>query len=253
MRILHLFSMAGVAEIMCHYGAGDKVLQLEQFDTMGFGEYYGVTETFKDLQSLIKRAEDIQTSYDKIVIHDYSEFKLNFPKNKVVLIFHGSKLRSMQQTEVEAVKQYPCFVTTSDLLEKLPFATHLPAPCDRQLFKTDVEGYGWIAINRSYQRDIVEKRIREKYPDIQYYERNANSIIRYEDMPDFLSQYKDYVDWKFTTDAEPVSLPDPSCTGIQALSLGLTVHDKDGGTLSPHLLLIHDAKRVCERFIDQIT
>ena len=49
MRILHLFSMAGVAEIMCKYGAGDKVLQLEQFDTMGFYEHYGVTETFKDL------------------------------------------------------------------------------------------------------------------------------------------------------------------------------------------------------------
>ena len=57
--------MAGVAEIMCKYGAGDKVLQLEQFDTMGFHEYYGVTETFKDLQSLVKRAEDIQTSYTR--------------------------------------------------------------------------------------------------------------------------------------------------------------------------------------------
>jgi len=181
--------MAGVAEIMCEYGAGDKVLQLEQFDTMGFYEYYGVTETFKNLQSLIKRAEDIQTSYDKIVIHDYSEFKLNFPKNKVVLIFHGSKLRGLDDNEIESVKEYPCFVTTSDLLDILPFATHLPAPLDRELFKKDVEGYGWIAINRSYQRDFVEKRIKDRYPDVEYYERNAGSIIRYEDMPDFLSQY----------------------------------------------------------------
>jgi hypothetical protein len=170
-----------------------------------------------------------------------------------VLIFHGSKLRGLDDNEIESVKEYPCFVTTSDLLDILPFATHLPAPLDRELFKKDVEGYGWIAINRSYQRDFVEKRIKEKYPDVEYYERNAGSIIRYEDMPDFLSQYRHYVDWKFTNDVEPVSLPDPSCTGIQALALGLTVHDKDGGTLSPHLLLIHDAKRVVQRFMDEIT
>ena len=116
-RILHLFSMAGVAEIMCKYGAGDKVLQLEQFDTFGFHEYYGVTELFKDLQSLIKRAEYIQTNYDKIVIHDYSEFKLNFPKSKVVLVFHGSKLRGLNEKELETVKEYPCYVTTSGLFD----------------------------------------------------------------------------------------------------------------------------------------
>ena len=131
MRILHLFSMAGVAEIMCKYGAGDKVLQLEQFDIMGFNEYYGVTEMFPDLQSLIKRAEEIQANYDKIVIHDYSEFKQNFPKDKVILIFHGSKLRSLSGPELESVKQYPCFVTTSDLFNILPFAKHLPAPYDK--------------------------------------------------------------------------------------------------------------------------
>jgi len=33
----------------------------------------------------------------------------------------------------------------------------------------------------------------------------------------------------------------------------LTVHDKDGGTLSTNLLLIHDAKRITERFINEIT
>ncbi len=252
MRILHLFSMAGVAEIMCKYGAGDKVLQLEQFDTMGFNEYYGVTEMFPDLQSLIKRASQIHTSYDKIVIHDYSEFKQNFPKHKVILVFHGSKLRSLNGSELESVKQYPCFITTSDLFDILPFAKHLPAPYDKELFKKDVEGYGWITINRSYQKDFIENKIKEKYPDTFYYERTIGNIIRYEDMPDFLSQYKDYVDWKFTTDTIPKSLPDPSCTGIQALALGLTVHDKNGCTLSPHLLLIHDPKLVVDRFINEI-
>lgn len=252
MRILHLFSMAGVAEIMCKYGAGDKVLQLEQFDIMGFNQYYGVTEMFPDLQSLIKRALQIQTSYDKIVIHDYSEFKQNFPKDKVILVFHGSKLRSLSGPELESVKQYRCFVTTSDLFDILPFAKHLPAPYDKELFKKDVEGHGWITINRSYQKDFIENKIKERYPDTYYYERTVINIIRYEDMPDFLSQYKDYVDWKFTTETIPQSLPDPSCTGIQALALGLTVHDRNGCTLSPHLLLIHDPKLVVDRFINEI-
>lgn len=251
MRFLHVFSMAGVAEMMCKYGAGDKVLQLEQFDAFGFGEFYGVTEIFKDPNILLRRAEQLEPEYDKIIIHDFSEFKHSFPKSKVIFIFHGTKLRQMDEVEREAVKQYPCYVTTSDLLEILPGAGYLPNPVDLDHFKQEERGVGWICINRSYQREHIEKNIKERYPETFYYERNANNLIEYEDMPMFLSQYANYVDWKFTYDKPiPKSLPDPSCTGLQALALGLDVYDRNGYKLDRSLLLVHSAQRITEKFLN---
>ena len=255
MRILHLFSMAGVAEMLCKYGAGDKVLQLKQFDPFGFGDFYGVTKFFESVQELLKEAENLEPDYDKIVIHDFSEFRLSFPKNKVILVFHGTKLRQMDEVEKSAVSTYPCFVTTTDLMNILPNSRYLPNPIDLEHFKNHnlEKGDDWFCINRSYQRDKIEKRIREKYPKVEYYERNANNIINYEDMPEFLEQHENYIDWKFTYDKpDPITLPDLSCTGLQAMAVGCTVHNSNGVVNDRMVLLIHDAKRVTERFIKDI-
>jgi len=253
MRILHLFSMAGVAEMFCKYGAGDKVLQLKQFDPFGFDVFYGFTESFEKLRDLIYRAEQIHNQYDKIIIHDFSEFRLSFPKDKVIFVFHGTKLRQMDEIEKCAVKTYPCFVTTMDLLDFLPNATYLPNPIDLEHFTPKKKGNGWIAINRSYQRESIEKEIKEKYPKTFYYERNSKNIVPYVDMPQFLSEYDHYVDWKFTYDKPiPNSLPYPSCTGLQALAVGCTVHNGNGAILDRSELYLHDARRVSEMFLEQI-
>jgi len=254
MRILHLFSMAGVGEILCKYGAGDKVLQLEQFDPFGFSDYYKVTEMFKDAQSLLKRAEEIQHEYDKIAIHDYSEFKQMFPKNKVILIFHGTKLREMDQVEKSAVSTYPSFVTTQDLLENLPTAKYLPAPIDLELFKDNglEKGDDYFCINRSYQRKYIENVIKQKYPKVEYYERNHTNIIDYEDMPHFLEQHSNYVDMKFDYGKpEPKLLPNLSLTGLQAMAVGCTVWNGNGQVQDRNLLHIHDARRVSQGFLKE--
>lgn len=256
-KALHIFSMAGVAEILCKYGAGDKVLQLDQLDSFGFAEFYGVTERFKSLQELVKRAEELEPDYDKIIIHDYSEFRQYFPSEKIVFIFHGTKLRQMHEIERAAVQTYPCFVTTPDLMEYLPNAVYLPAPVDLEHFTlTKFEPATsnlWICINRSYQRDYIEKSIKDKYPEIEYYERNSKNTIDYSDMPHFLEQYDHYVDWKFTYDKpEPITVPVLSTTGLQAMAVGCTVHDSNGTVNDPILLTIHNARLVAQRFVNEI-
>ena len=253
-RFLHLFSMAGVAEMMCKYGAGDKVLQLETLDPFGFDEFYGVTETFPNTGELLLRAMELEPDYDKIIIHDYTEFSTHFPAHKLIYIFHGTKLRGMSQSDKDFIVEsgIPVYVTTTDLMELIP-STYLPNPVDLEHFVNDCgteEEGDWFCINRSYQRDFIEKRIREKYPKVEYYERNKNSIVPYEDMPMFLEQHTNYVDWKFTYDKpDPISLPDMSCTGLQAMAVGCTVHDRNGVVNDRKVLLIHDARRVTQRFL----
>ena len=246
--------MAGVAEMLCD--EDDKVLQLEQFDPFGFDKYYGRTETISSLPKLIKRALEIYHDYDKIVIHDFEEFKNLFPKNKVILFFHGTKLRNMPEEQREGLADFRCYVSTSDLLDYIHTATYLPVPVDLELFANDngtefeIEKKGsWLCINRTYQQEFIEPAIRARYPEIEYYERSAGNIIDYEDMPNFLDQYTDYVDWKFGYEKlEPKTTPVPSCTGLQALSVGCRVWDHNGMQLSRHLLVIHDRNRVREKF-----
>ena len=257
MRFLHLFSMAGVAEMMCKHGAGDKVLQLKHLDPFGFHEFYGVDELFDDVNQLARRAEQLEPEYDKIIIHDFSEFRVHFPKNKVIFIFHGTKLRQMDEVEKSAVSTYPCFVTTSDLLSILPNAIHLPNMVDLEHFVNNDITPGstetWFCINRSYQGDYIKKQIKDKYPETIYYERNSNNLINYADMPDFLEQYDNYVDMKYTYDKpEPKILPDLSCTGLQALAVGCKVWNANGQVVDHTLLALHDARNVTLRFLKEI-
>ena len=251
-----MFSMAGVAEILCKYGAGDKVLQLRQFDPFGFSEYYGVTELFDDLYDLLKRTEQLVDKYDKIVIHDYCEFRTYFPKKKVILVFHGTKLREMSDDEKRALEGYQCFVTTDDLLSLLPNSIHLPAPIDYDLFqKTDLpKEESWIALNRGYQREHIEPQIMEKYPKTQYYERNNTNLVNYKDMPKFLSNYTDYVDMKYTYDKpNPKVTTFLSCTALQALALGLRVWNVLGQVENRELnLILHEPNKVVREFLDKI-
>jgi len=254
MKVLHLFSMAGVAEMLCE--EGDKVIQLEQLDPFGFAEYYGVTGMWQELEPMIRWAEFHQEEYDKIVIHDYHEFKDRFPKDKVILYFHGSKLRGLDEIELTQVKEYPCIVTTSDLLDILPNATYLQVPIDLELFKPEFgkeKGDKWLCINRSYQKEYIKDKITEKYPDILYWERTSDRLIDYEDMPMFLAQCDHYVDWKFDYNKpDPRTLPDLSCTGLQAMAVGCTVHNSNGTVNNPLLLVLHDKKRIAERFREEI-
>ena len=254
---MHLFSMAGVAEMMCKHGAGDKVLQLKQFDPFGFHEFYGVTELFDDVNKIVTRAMQLQEDYDKIVIHDFSEFREHFPKDKVIFIFHGTKLRQMDEVEKSAVSTYPCFVTTTDLIPLLPNAIHLPNMVDLEHFKnndiTPGSTESWVCINRSYQGDIIKKNIKEKYPETVYYERTNDNLINYADMPDWLEQFDNYVDMKYTYDKpEPKILPDLSCTGLQALAVGCKVWNANGKITDYKTLALHDARNVTLRFLKEI-
>lgn len=246
--------MAGVAEMLCE--GDDLVFQLDQLDTMGFADHYEVTDKFEDLHDLLNKAESYEPNMDKIIIHDYHEFKDRFPKDKVILYFHGSKLRSMDEVELTQVKQYPCIVSTSDLLDILPNALYLPVPVDLELFEhftSTGDNDEWLCMNREYQRDLIEPKIREKFPKIEYLSRTSKTLIQYDDMPDFLSQYDNYVDWKFTYDKPiPKTVPHPSCTGLQALAVGCTVYDHNGTVLNRTLLAIHDRKRIRQRFKEEI-
>lgn len=258
MRILHVFSMAGVAEILSkecqELGHASFVIQYRPLDPFGFGSHYGNTVYFDDYAKLFESAYKMANQADYVILHDFVEFYEEFPKNKLILYFHGTKLRNVLKNDPEfrrIIGGFRTIVSTPDLLDILPDAFYLRAPCDTSLFsKQKLSSDKWLTINREYQREYIEPKIRSKYPQVEYRNRQKE-IIPYEQMPQLLSNYGNYVDWKFD-----YSKPDPktvnalSCTGVQALSCGLNVWDANGLQVDPMLLLNYDSKQVAKRFIE---
>lgn len=258
MKILHVFSMAGVAEILSkecqELGHQSFVVQMKSLDPFGFGEHYGNTVYFDDYAKLLEATYKASFEADYIILHDFIEFYNEFPKNKLILYFHGTKLRNILQNDPEfhrIIGDFRVIVSTSDLLEILPEAFYLRAPCDRSLFtKQNISSDKWLTINRDYQKEYIEPKIRTRYPQVEYRNRQEK-IIPYNQMPQLLSQYGNYVDWKFDySKPDPKTIQALSCTAIQALSCGLKVWDYNGLEVDPMLLLNYDSKNVAKRFIE---
>jgi hypothetical protein len=255
MDILHIFSMAGVANILGHHHNHGKsvVLQLDQYDRYGYGNYYENQITYDNIADLMNDAIKFNGLYDKIIIHDAVDLAPDFNRPKdVSIFFHGTTLRGMNELQLEKIKKYNCFVSTTDLLDILPDATYIPVPCDTDLFqpKKIIQNplNNWLAINRSYQRSVIEREIKQRYDNVQYVERDR-CYWMYDEMPNFLRMFKNYVDMKYTYDDPPVLLPDLSATGVQALSCGLQVWNGEGRVRhATDILEKHEAKRVTEEF-----
>ena len=247
--------MAGVANILSYnhkYGKS-VVLQLDQYDRYGYGKYYCGQITYDNMGDLMTDAVRHSGLYEKIVIHDAHTLASHFNRPRdTSIFFHGTELRNMKPEDLEKVKKYKCFVSTSDLLDILPDAIYLPVPCDRELFRPSTvirhPLNNWLAINRSYQREIIEKQMKEKYDQVQYVERDR-CHWDYVEMPNFLKMFNNYVDMKYTYDNPPELLPDLSATGVQALSCGLHVWNAHGRVRDADKILAkHDAKTVTQMF-----
>lgn len=244
--------MAGVGEILSHYltklGHSSIVLQLKQYDPFGY-DYYGKTLYFESVNRLMDAANSMKGNADAVIIHDFDQFLPLFEDKKAFMFYHGTFLR----TKPKNIDKPNVFVSTEDLLAKAPNATVCRVPCDTELFKSfGKKRKGWVAINRAYQRDIVEEQIRRKYPNVTYIERNKDTIIPYSEMPQMLNKYENYVDMKYTYDKYPIIVNALSATGVQALASGCKVWNYDG--LVPITELDkYDPLKLTEEFLAKIT
>jgi len=240
MKVLHIGSVAGVAEMLC--GKDDIVLQLKIADKFGFGQYYGKTILFDDPEELLKTALEYEFNYDRVVIHDDVEFYTEF--HNPVMYWHGSKLRKMGEWDE------PCIVSTPDLLQYTRLGHHLEAPVDLELFKpmaVTIERE-WFCITRGYQYRQVRELIKKQYPSCDIINR-AEFNVKYDKMPLVLNLVRNYVDCKYDySKPEPKPIYSNSTTAIQAIACGCTVYTHDDKILPNTLLKVHDRKVVMVRF-----
>lgn len=249
MKVLHLFSMAGVSELLAK--EGDLVLQVKELDPFGFGLHYGNMEYHTDYLTVLERARQLEPEYDRIIIHDFNELLGEFPKEKSFIYFHGSKLRSLGRESITEV-QSKCsgvFLSTSDLLDYI-FGIVIPQPLDIEFFyeRDLTREYDYLSIQRGYQFNEISNLIYKDFPQCEIRDRTKH-ILSYRSMPIFLNQIENYIDYKYDY-SKPIPKPviHYSLTGLQALACGCRVYTHGAEILSKTLLKEHDSKIIKEEF-----
>lgn len=260
-RILHFSSMAGIGEMLAYeankLGHQSFVIQKRDLDPFGFGDYYKDTVYIDSIDKYMQLLFDSSRNSDVVIVHDWIEFLDEIECPNIYVYFHGSKLRSLPKEQIETIlsKVKGIILSTPDLKEYCQYGNVLPQCVDYDLFYD----YGFersfdqMTINRKYQRDFIEPRIRQRFPNCIYYERNNSRPIPFHQMPETLNRWKEYVDVKFDySKPEPKIINARSTTGLQALACGCKVYDYDGNIVSKNILPKHDSKQVVKEFLNLI-
>ena len=234
-KILHVWDQAGVSCVLAKYqrkmGYEVSVIKREGFDKFGIIKFYNETSLKSPLGFLfLKTALNYAKDFDIIHVHDLFQLvpklKEKYPNKKIILHYHGTKLRvtpPKKRNKAESLANF-VLVSTPDLL-KFVKSSYLPNPVDVEHFspRTINENNKAISVmsnseNKERLNFLLKKNGINQNFDALPRERKP---IAYTDMPKFLSNYEYFIDLKLLCEGKPV--PVFTLLGLQALSLGLKV------------------------------
>ena len=237
MKILHVWDQAGVGCILAKYqkqlGYETQIIKRAGFDKFGIFSYYKGKE-FKSFigTQFLRTAEKFAKNYDIIHIHDLFQMipriKKKYNNKKIVLHYHGSKLRNTpHEKRKNCEKQANLILVSTPDLTDFVNGEYLPNPVDTNLFsqrKVLHDGKALCFMTQSETSETVEKLLKSQGITLEYEIISRKERPRqYKEMPKFLSNYEYYIDLKF--DELGNNRKFFSMTGLQALSLGLKVLD----------------------------
>lgn len=234
MKILHIWSCAGVSSLIAKYmdfrhDTQSDVIITEKWDKLGLNTYRTTRIKSKPMFGL--RGLAMARKYDLIHVHYHSIFiqPLKFLYDKPVIIhFHGSDVRENWGARLSRIKKADrILVSTPDLLRGAPDrALWLPNPVDTVKFTPmKCATYENRALTNSYGADQEANAIAEHHGlelDL------IRGDIPHGQLPNLMAQYGFYIEVK--RDFRDRLLYEGSIlskTGLEALAMGLKVISKD--------------------------
>lgn len=267
LNILHVWDQSGVACILSKYqnklGHQSVVLRRSNYDPYGIYKYYDNLVEFAEEKDFFDLCLDRAKKADIIHIHSRADVLLHLRKKlgtklKVIMHFHGSDLRGIDQkyddlklTSIPKTmfKRYNAnrirkrnnlaairsadkiLVSTPDLLREIsePTPILLTNPVDQEHFYKKRDSR--LDSNKRYFTFKTEATSDVRWI-ITYCKNNGinnmeivdriNNPIMYAEMPKFLHNYDVYVDVRFVNNT---LLENLSKTALESLSCGLEVID----------------------------
>lgn len=241
MKILHVWSIAGVPSTLAKYqkklGHETALILREGFDDFGthkIVENYvpvsivsGSAKKFKLLCLLKARKFDVIHCHS---LDDYAVlFKRFYRRKKVVLTYHGSKIRYNWEERKQYWNNLPkVTVATPDLLENAPEGVlYVPNPVDTDHFtrqeecKPNTALFLWVHDSQlalSLAREFSEKEGLELTVH-----RRQDTHFLYSEYPRILEQYEYYIDIKSDLTRNKI-VQAISVAALQSIAMGIKVY-----------------------------
>lgn len=227
----------------------------DKYGIYDFYKDYLINVTFEEFtQTCLREAVNV----DVIHVHGYIDILFELRKKfqrqkKIILHYHGTDIRGLKKQELPhrsllsdtAIKLKMLYrkkighvraqkladavcVSTPDLLPLVSNGIHIPIPIDTEHFSPNgnpnVELKEAFTINSevtNIQRALDLCKKNNINLDIEVIDRTKNPIL-YSSIPDFIRQYRTYVDIRYVND---IVLENLSSTALQSLACGLSVVD----------------------------
>lgn len=233
--ILHVWDQSGVSCVLAKYqnklGHKSLVIKRQNFDPFKIMSFYKqrTVKTFFG-RPLIKIAIKKAKNFEIIHLHDLFEFipelKKKYPEKKIVLHYHGTKLRNTPKQKRKDFEKNADMILVSTL-DLLSFVNgyYLPIPVDVEHFSprtipANNLALGFIITTESEERFAKILKDHNLKVNLKTVTRKKDPVL-YKEMPDFLSDFEYYLDHKLIYGTKPG--PFLSTTGLQALALGMKV------------------------------
>jgi hypothetical protein len=227
----------------------------DKYGIYDFYKDYLINVTFEEFtQTCLREAVNV----DVIHVHGYIDILFELRKKferqkKIILHYHGTDIRGLKKQMLPhrsllsdtAIKLKMLYrkkighvraqkladavcVSTPDLLPLVSNGIHIPIPIDTEHFSPNgnpnVELKEAFTINSevtNIQRALDLCKKNKINLDIEVIDRTKNPIL-YSSIPDFIRQYRTYVDIRYVND---IVLENLSSTALQSLACGLSVVD----------------------------
>jgi len=235
MKILHIWSCAGVSSLIAKYmdmghNTNSDVIITEKWDKIGLNSS-AYTFRIKSKPMFGLRCLIMARKYDLIHVHYHSifiPFLKTLYKKPVIMHFHGSDVRENWEARLKRIKRADkILVSTPDLLMGSPLGTSwIPNPVDTvkftPIYRTPKKG---TALTFSYGADEEAQAIADHHElDLDIIQGN----VPHGKVPYLMSQYDYYIEVK--RDFRDRLLYEGSTlskAGLEALAMGLKVVSKD--------------------------
>lgn len=261
MKVLHIWNQAGTSSLISKElnkrGIFSRVLQDIKHDNLGISKYYNDV-TYSKIPFLL-HSLSASRLYNIIHLHDsyfmILPLKILYPKKKIIMHYHGSLVRDNTLGKKRLfLEKYvnKILVSTPDLLafEYAKPPQLLLDMIDQELFKPLPRPFNARAFSclkhtqtdQSLRTELINAGFQFH---LETQNRNAR-LISYVDFPKYLNQFEFYIDMPIINDKIIYA---NSCTGLQAMSLGLKVISNDG-TIKDHLPDKHKPEIIIKQLLD---
>ena len=227
MRVLHLWSVSGVGEIIARemdrsFGTTSTVLVRKKFDRFGYNTSPVADGRYRfALRSLLQARKN-----DVVQVHSWDEivpWLKRFTSPPVVLTYHNFNIRKEWAARKKKHSRADATVIATPGLADGLEAVFIPDPVDTDLFFDTHHHVKGTALHTEYWATEDAQRIADERGLKLTVLRRQSSPVPHSEMPKLLNQYEYYIDVKRLPTKSPEIIQATSKTCLEALACGCKV------------------------------